>query len=94
MAAGVERDVQTSLGGVADRRDDVVRRLRVDDRHGTLVDGQVPGLPRRLPGLVAGQHDVARDAIAQVAKTGVIGRRGHRTPSCRCQCDGISASRR
>ena len=39
---------------------------RVDDGDRPLVDGEVPRLSRRVPGRVAGQHDVAIDAGTQV----------------------------
>ena len=61
--------------------DDVVRRLRVDDGDGPLVDGQVPGLPRGVPRLVARQDDVALDASTQSSQS-------HPGPSCH---PGVSA---
>ena len=57
---------EAQLRGEPDGRRDVVRRLGVDDGDGPLVDGEVPRLARRVPGLVAGQDDVAIDAVTQV----------------------------
>ena len=65
MAAGVERDPQAVLRGERDGRDDVVRGLWVDDRDRPLVDRQVPGLARGVPGLVARQDDVTVEAITE-----------------------------
>ena len=40
----------------------------IDDGDGTLVDGQVPGLPRGVPGRVARQDDVAGKLVGKSAK--------------------------
>ena len=66
VAAGIERDAQAALGGEADGRHDIVRRLRVDDGDGPLVDGQVPRLSCAVPRLVARQHDDSAETIAEI----------------------------
>ena len=76
VAAGVERDPEAALRGEPDGRGDVVRRLRVDDGDGPLVDGEVPRLARSVPAIVARQHDVACEAAAELAKIAGV---GHRT---------------
>ena len=65
VATGVERDAQPALCGEPDGRHDIVRGLWVDGDHGPLVDRQVPGLPRGVPGFVAGQDDGAIDSVAE-----------------------------
>ena len=64
VAARIERDAQAALCREEDGGCDIVRRLRVDDGDGPLVDREVPGLPRRVPCLVARHHDVACETVA------------------------------
>ena len=67
---------RSCCGGEAHGRDDVVRRLGIDDGDGTLVDGQVPGLPRGVPGRVARQDDVAGKLVGKSAKVHGLPRDG------------------
>jgi hypothetical protein len=64
VAAGIEGDAQAAIRGEADGGHDIVGRRRVDDRDGPLVDGEIPRLPRGVPGSVARQHDIAAEAVA------------------------------
>ena len=65
VAAPVERDPETVLGGEDDGRDDVLGGLRQNDRDRLLCNGQVPRLARRVPAVVAGQDDIAGEVVPE-----------------------------
>ncbi len=65
MAGALRGDPEAVRAGEVDRGDDVVDGLRLDDGGGTLVDGQVPGLPVGVPRRVAGDGHLAVEERAQ-----------------------------
>src|SRR6185503_11537346 len=65
VAARVERDPETVIGGEDDGRDDVVGGLRQNDPDRPLLDGQVPRLARRVPAVVAWKDDVAAEVVPE-----------------------------
>jgi len=67
MAGALRCDAQVILTSKVDRLGDVVCALDDDDRRRALVDGEVPGLPGLVPGVVARYVDSTSDARAQLA---------------------------
>ena len=63
VAGGLGRDAQSVLCGEPDHRFDVLRRRRLHDGRGVLVDRQVPRAPGRVPAGIPRQ----RDALAKRA---------------------------
>src|SRR5437762_2112035 len=53
VACALRGDAEAVLGREPYGAGDVLRDLRLEDRDGLLVDGEVPRLPRLVPGCVA-----------------------------------------
>src|SRR5205823_9237109 len=68
VACALRGDAEAVLGREPYGAGDVLRDLRLEDRDGLLVDGEVPRLPRLVPGCVAGEDDVAVAAEGGIAE--------------------------
>jgi hypothetical protein len=74
VAGGLQGDVEAVGDGKADRRGDVVGRLRQHDQRRVLVDDAVPGGAGVVVGVLIGHNDFAGQLGAQLRN----GRRGQR----------------
>ncbi len=59
VAGALGGDAEAGLAGEADEGDDVIGVGGDRDVVGALVDGEVPGRPRRVPALVGGREELA-----------------------------------
>ena len=73
VSRGLRGDAQAVLGRVAHGLGYVVGARHAHEGCRLLVVGQVEGLARRVPGIVAGQHDLSIDAGLELGVTAALG---------------------
>jgi hypothetical protein len=72
VARGLRRDPQAVLGGVADGLGHVLGARHPHERCRLLIVGEVEGLPRAVPGVVAGRDDLAVDAGLELGEAAAL----------------------